>query len=59
MSNINRIVYKIRESLTVPKQELAYNSKNSIEALKLPTYFDLSVDQSKKQTCLKTLVCVE
>ena len=31
-------VYKIRESLTLPKQELAYNSKSSNEAQKLPTY---------------------
>ena len=37
---INRFVYKIRESCTVPKQELAYNSKSSNKTHKLPTYSD-------------------
>ena len=37
---MNRFVYKIRESLTVPRQELAYNSKSSNKPQKLSTYFD-------------------
>ena len=54
---IYRFVYKIRESLTVPKQELAYNSKSSNKAQKLPTYSDQSV--GKKKHVLKTLICIE
>ena len=54
---INRFVNKIREVHTVPKQELAYNSRNSNKAKKLPTYSDQSVDRSEKQRCLKTLLC--
>ena len=40
VTNINRFVYKIRELLTVPKQELAYYPKSSNKAQKLPTYSD-------------------
>ena len=56
---INRFAYKIKKSLIVPKRELAYNSKRSNKAQKLPTYSDLSVDRSEKQKCLKTLICME
>ena len=56
---LTRFVYKIRESLTAPEQELAYNSKSSNKAQKLPTYSDLSVHRSEKQRCLKTLICIE
>ena len=45
---MNRFVYKIKESLTVPEQELAYNAKSSNKAQKLPTYSDKSVDRSEK-----------
>ena len=59
MTKINRFVCQIKESLTVPKEQLACNSKSSNEAKKLPTYSDLSVDQSEKQRCLKTFICIE
>ena len=49
----------MRESLTVPKQELAYNSKSSSKDQKLPTYSDESVDWSEKQRCFKILICIE
>ena len=52
-------VYKIRESLTVPKQELACNSKSSNKSQKLPTYSDSSVDRPEKMKRLKTLICTE
>ena len=39
-TEINRFVYKVRGSLTVPKQELSYNSKSSNKAQKLQTYSD-------------------
>ena len=58
-TKINRFLYKINESLTVTKQEFAYNSKSSNKAQKLPTYSDYSVDWSEKQTYLKTLICIE
>ena len=58
-TKINRFAYKIRESLTVPKQELAYNSKSSNESQKLPAYSDQSVHRSEKQRCLKTFICIE
>ena len=38
VKKLNRFVYKIMESLTVPKPELAYHSKSSNKAQKLPTY---------------------
>ena len=34
MTKINLFVYKIRESFTVPKQELLYNWKSLIKAQK-------------------------
>ena len=51
----NRFVHRIREALTVPKQELAHNLKSSNEAQKSPTYSDYGVDWSEKQKCMKTL----
>ena len=41
------------------KQELAYNSKRSNEAKKLPFYSDYGVDRSEKQICLKTFICIK
>ena len=49
MTKVNRFVYIRRESLTVPKQELAYNPKNTSNRQKLPTYSDSSVDRSERK----------
>ena len=59
MTKINHFVYKIRESSTVPKQELAYNLRSLDKVQKLPIYSDQGVDRSEKQGCLKTLICIE
>ena len=45
---MNYFVYEIRETLAVLNQELAYNSKNSNKAQKLPTYSVKSVERSEK-----------
>ena len=64
-SGVHGLVFEcmIRESLIVLKWELAsrlaYDLKNSNNAQKLPTYSDLSVDQSEKQKCLETLICTK
>ena len=52
-------IYKIRESLTVPKQELGYKLKSLTKAKKSPTYSDYSADWSEKQRCYKILLCAE